>query len=149
MSERTGERHASACRYESEIPEGSRRSARRIHFGQCRAEPMCRASERRGRMDLSQSRSPSMLPLQHEPAQECSPSQPQPRPALPEGFRVRALSVHERRDVVFVQSYCASSLSDGDTNSVYGHECPSYIRSFWHRSENLTHLQHVSESKPR
>jgi len=32
MSERIGERHASACRYKNEIPEGSRRSARRIHF---------------------------------------------------------------------------------------------------------------------
>ncbi len=32
MSERIGERHASACRYENEIPEGSRSSARRTHF---------------------------------------------------------------------------------------------------------------------
>ena len=27
-----GERHASACRYNNEVPEGSRRSARRTHF---------------------------------------------------------------------------------------------------------------------
>ncbi len=32
MSERIGERHASACRYKNEEPEGSRRSARRTHF---------------------------------------------------------------------------------------------------------------------
>ena len=32
MSETIGERHASACRYKNEIPEGSRRSARRTHF---------------------------------------------------------------------------------------------------------------------
>ncbi len=32
MSERIGERHASACRYEDEVPEGSRHSARRTHF---------------------------------------------------------------------------------------------------------------------
>ena len=32
MSETIGERHASACRYKNEVPEGSRRSARRIHF---------------------------------------------------------------------------------------------------------------------
>ena len=29
----------------------------------------------------------------------------------------------------------------------HGHECPSYIRSFRHRTQNLTHLQHVSKSK--
>jgi len=32
MSEEIGERHASACRYKNEVPEGSRRSARRTHF---------------------------------------------------------------------------------------------------------------------
>jgi len=32
MSERIGERHASACRYKNEVPEGSRHSARRTHF---------------------------------------------------------------------------------------------------------------------
>ncbi len=32
MIERIGERHASACRYNDEAPEGSRRSARRTHF---------------------------------------------------------------------------------------------------------------------
>ncbi len=32
MSETIGERHASACRYKNEVPEGSRRSARRTHF---------------------------------------------------------------------------------------------------------------------
>ena len=32
MIERIGERHASACRYKNEVPEGSRRSARRKHF---------------------------------------------------------------------------------------------------------------------
>ncbi len=26
-----------------------------------------------------------------------------------------------------------------------GHECPSYIRWFRHRTENLTHLQHALE----
>ena len=36
MSERIGERHASACRYEDEVPEGSRHSARWTHF--CRRE---------------------------------------------------------------------------------------------------------------
>ena len=33
MCARIGERHASACRYKGNVPEGSRRSARRIHFG--------------------------------------------------------------------------------------------------------------------
>ena len=32
MIERIGERHASACRYKNEVPEGSRHSARRTHF---------------------------------------------------------------------------------------------------------------------
>ncbi len=32
MSVRIGERHASACRYKNEVPEGSRRSARLTHF---------------------------------------------------------------------------------------------------------------------
>ena len=32
MDETIGERHASACRYKNEVPEGSRRSARRTHF---------------------------------------------------------------------------------------------------------------------
>jgi|GEM_PF-2502526 len=32
MIEKVGERHASACRYKDEVPEGSRRSARRTHF---------------------------------------------------------------------------------------------------------------------
>jgi len=32
MGERIGERHASACRYQNEVLEGSRRSARRTHF---------------------------------------------------------------------------------------------------------------------
>ena len=32
MSERIGERHASACRYKNEVPEGSRRSARQKLF---------------------------------------------------------------------------------------------------------------------
>ena len=30
--ETIGERHASACRYKNEVPEGLRRSARRTHF---------------------------------------------------------------------------------------------------------------------
>ena len=32
MNVRNGERHASACRYKNEVPEGSRHSARRTHF---------------------------------------------------------------------------------------------------------------------
>ena len=32
MIERIGERHASACRYKKDVPEGSRRSARQTHF---------------------------------------------------------------------------------------------------------------------
>ena len=32
MSDTIGERHASACRYKNEVPEGSRRSARPTHF---------------------------------------------------------------------------------------------------------------------
>ena len=32
MSDTIGERHASACRYKNEIPEGSRRSARQTRF---------------------------------------------------------------------------------------------------------------------
>jgi len=35
MSGKIGERHASACRYKYDVPEGSRRSARRIHFWPC------------------------------------------------------------------------------------------------------------------
>jgi len=35
MSERTGKRHASACRHKNQVPEGSRRSARRTHFWPC------------------------------------------------------------------------------------------------------------------
>jgi len=31
-SDRIGERHASACRYKNEVPEGLRRSAHRSHF---------------------------------------------------------------------------------------------------------------------
>ena len=31
-SETIGERHASACRYKNEVPEGSRRSVRRTYF---------------------------------------------------------------------------------------------------------------------
>ena len=32
VNERIGERHASACRYKNEVPDGSRRSVRRTHF---------------------------------------------------------------------------------------------------------------------
>ncbi len=32
MIERIGERHASACRYKNDVPEGSRHSARLTHF---------------------------------------------------------------------------------------------------------------------
>lgn len=35
MSARIGERHASACRYKGDVPEGLRRSARRTHFRPC------------------------------------------------------------------------------------------------------------------
>ena len=40
-----GERHASACRYKNEIPEGSRRYARRTHF-LSRDDDFCQAKQK-------------------------------------------------------------------------------------------------------